>query len=135
MKNNLYKYNLTEALKLNVFLLLLFGGCRNTDVIKEVQEESALKTEKKQVEASEEKNNGTYYSDSMINVLSKLDESIEIDSFADLHSFDKAKSGDGKTYWSELPRLELETVQRKKEDSGIVIKGEKEASEDKKKKK
>ena len=49
MKNNLYKYNLTDALKLNVFLLLLFGGCRNTDVRKEIQEESALKTEKKQV--------------------------------------------------------------------------------------
>ena len=91
MKTNLNKNILTDVIKLTVFLFLLFGGCRNIDVRKEIQDDSVLITEKKRVKDSELKNNGTYYSDSMIKVLSKLDESFEIDSFADLHSFDKAK--------------------------------------------
>lgn len=46
-------------------------------------------------------------------------------------NFDKAKTSENKTYWTELPRLELETLNKKKDDSGIVIKG----IDDKKKKK
>lgn len=91
MKNNNYKAGLTDTLKLNVFLLLLFSGCTNSDVKKEINEETTLKTENKQVTASEENKNGTYYSDSMIKELSKPAESIEVDSSVDLHSFDKAK--------------------------------------------
>ncbi|MFN8320953.1 MAG: hypothetical protein U0V54_16135, partial [Saprospiraceae bacterium] len=75
MKTNLNKNILTDVIKLTVFLFLLFGGCRNIDVRKEIQDDSVLITEKKRVKDSELKNNGTYYSDSMINVLSKLDES------------------------------------------------------------
>ena len=78
-------------MKLNAFLLLLFGGCTNSDIKKEINEGTTLKTNKKQVIASDESDNGAYYSDSMIKVLSKPVENIEIDSFIDLHSFERTK--------------------------------------------
>lgn len=91
MKNNYFNNGLRDTLKLIVLLFLLFGGCSISDVKKEKNEETILKTEKYQVPVPKENINGTDYSDSMIKVLSKLSESIELDSFVDLHSFDKAK--------------------------------------------
>ncbi len=50
-------------------------------------------------------------------------------------NFDKPKGVDGKDYWKTLPRLELETIIKKKDESEIAYKSSKEDSSEKKKKK
>lgn len=88
MKNIHLKNYLKYLIQLNAFLLLLLGSCKNSNIKKDLNNHII---DKKQAIPFEENISGNYYSDSMVEALSKPNESIEIDSFIDLHSFDKAK--------------------------------------------
>lgn len=82
--SNQYKYSL-------VVVLFLLGGCTDSGIKKNRIEEAAIENDKEQSVDSIEDSNGVYYSDSMIMELSKSEESVEIDSTVDLHSFDRSK--------------------------------------------
>lgn len=74
-----------------VLFLALITACDNSEVKGKRNHGSVLNPEKEPAKSSEDKKDGTMYSDSMIALLSKPKESRKIDSFHALHSFDKAK--------------------------------------------